>query len=93
MPHLVYIIGSFKNLKLTTYVGYTNNLKSRINKHNTDKGAKFTKGRLWKIMYYEKYKTRRKALKREYFLKKHRKLRNIIKDKFINNENINTITI
>ena len=79
MPYFVYLISSAKNSKLTTYVGYTNNLKKRINLHNEGKGAKFTKGRFWKIMYYERYKTRKEAILREIHIKKNRKLRNLIK--------------
>jgi len=81
MTYFVYLIGSYRNNKLTTYVGYTNNLEKRIKLHNEGKGAKFTKGRKWKIMYYEKYKNKRKALLREIYLKKNRKLRNLIKNK------------
>ena len=82
MTYFVYLIGSYKSNKLTTYVGYTNNLGKRINLHNEGKGAKFTKGRKWKIMYYEKYKTKRKAILRELYLKKNRRLRNLLKDKY-----------
>jgi len=82
MTYFVYLIGSNRNNKLTTYVGYTNNLKNRIKLHNEGKGAKFTKGRKWKIMYYEKYTNRRKAMIREIYLKKNRKLRNQIKNKY-----------
>ena len=64
------------------HVGYTNNLGKRINLHNEGKGAKFTKGRKWKIMYYEKFKRKRKAMLREIYLKKNRKLRNFLKEKF-----------
>ena len=81
MTYFVYLIGSYRNNKLTTYVGYTNNLEKRIKLHNEGKGAKFTKGRKWKIMYYEKYKNKRKAMLREIYLKKNRKLRNQIKNK------------
>ena len=82
MTYFVYLIGCYKNSKFTTYVGYTNNLKKRINLHNEGKGAKFTKGRFWKIMYYERYKTRKEAILREIHIKKNRKLRNSIKDKY-----------
>lgn len=82
MTYFVYLIGCYKNNKLTTYVGYTKNLEKRINLHNEGRGAKFTKGRNWKIMYYEKYKTKSKALKREIHLKKNRKLRNLLKNKY-----------
>jgi len=82
MTYFVYLIGSYRNNKLTTYVGYTNNLKRRIILHNEGRGAKFTKGRKWKIMYYEKYTNKRKAMIREIYLKKNRKLRNLIKNKY-----------
>ena len=82
MTYFVYLIGCYKNSKLITYVGYTNNLKKRINLHKKGEGAKFTKGRFWKIMYYERYKTRKEAILREIHIKKNRKLRNSIKDKY-----------
>ena len=55
--YYVYVIGSYKKSKLTTYVGYAKNLKERINLHNRGKGAKFTRGRKWKMIYKEKYLT------------------------------------
>ena len=79
MTYFVYLIGSYKNSKFTTYVGYTNNLKKRINLHNEGKGAKFTRGRHWKLIYKEKYSTKSEALSREYYIKKNRKFRNLIK--------------
>ena len=78
MTYFVYLLGSYKGKKLTTYAGYTNNLKKRLNLHNSGKGAKFTKGRIWKIMYYEKYSTKSEAILRECYIKKNRKLRNTI---------------
>ena len=82
MTYFVYLIGCYKNNKLTTYVGYTKNLEKRIKLHNEGRGAKFTKGRKWKIMYYEKYKKKRNAMSREVYLKKNRKLRNLLKNKY-----------
>ena len=82
MSYFVYVIGADTNSKLTTYVGYTNNLKKRLNLHNKGKGAKFTRGRRWKIIYTEKYDTKSEAKSREYYIKKNRKLRNFIKEKF-----------
>ena len=82
MTYFVYLIGSYRNNKVTTYIGYTNNLEKRIKLHNEDKGAKFTKGRKWKILYYEKYNNKRKAMLREIYLKKNRELRNQIKNKY-----------
>jgi len=75
MNHFVYIILSKKNSKIKTYVGYTNNLKKRLFKHNSGNGAKSTKGRKWKFIYKEKHETKSQALSREYFIKKNRTLR------------------
>ena len=82
MSYIVYVIGSDQNSKLTTYVGYTNNLKKRLNLHNKGKGAKFTRGRSWKIIYTEKYVTKKEAISREYYIKKNRKFRNLVKTLF-----------
>ena len=67
----------------TTYVGYTKNLNERIKLHNKGKGAKFTRGRKWKLIYKEKFKTKRLAILRENYIKKNRKLRNYIIDNFL----------
>ena len=77
-----------KDKKPITYVGYTNNLKNRIKLHNSGKGAKFTRGRKWKLIYKEKFKSKNKAISREYYIKKNRTLRNKLK-----NENLNTVTL
>jgi len=82
MTYFVYLIGCYKHSKITTYVGYTNNLNRRIKLHNEGKGAKFTKGRKWRIMYYEKFNIKRDAILREIHLKKNRKLRNLLKNKY-----------
>ena len=74
--------------KPVTYVGYTSNLKKRITLHNMSKGAKFTRGRKWKLIYKEKHGSKKEAIYREYYIKNNRTLRNKIK-----NENFNTITL
>ena len=82
MTYYVYLIGSYNKAKLITYVGYTNNLEKRLNKHNKGRGAKFTRGRKWKIMYSEKFKTKSEAISREYYIKKNRSFRNLLKKKY-----------
>ena len=79
MTYFVYLIGNYKKNKLTTYVGYTKNLKNRLKLHNNGQGAKFTKGRVWQLLYYEKFKTKSEAISREIYIKKNRKFRNFIK--------------
>ncbi len=76
MTYFVYLIRSNSSKKIITYVGYTRNLKRRIIQHNSGKGAKFTRGRSWKLMYFKKFKTKNKAMKIEYKLKKDRRFRN-----------------
>ena len=72
-----------RSIKPVTYVGYTNNLKKRINLHNLGKGAKFTRGRKWILIYKEKYKSKKEAISREYYIKNTKPLRNKIKRKYL----------
>ena len=82
MCYYVYMLRS-KSIKTVTYVGYTNNLEKRIKLHNTGKGAKFTRGRKWILIYKEKLMSKKEAISREYYIKKNRTLRNKIKNKNI----------
>ena len=78
MIYYVYVLKS-KSIKPITYVGYTNNLKKRILLHNSGKGAKFTRGREWILIYKEKLKSKKEAISREYYIKNNRLVRNKIK--------------
>ena len=82
MEYYVYMLKSKSN-KPVTYVGYTNNIKKRIKLHNSGKGAKFTKGRKWELIYKEKYKSKKEAISREYYIKNNRPLRNKLKKKYL----------
>ena len=75
MSHCVYMLVCTSSVKKRTYVGYTNNLKNRLKNHNSDKGAKYTKGNKWKIIYKKKFLTKKKAMSYEYILKHDRKER------------------
>ena len=82
------------NHKYYSYVGYTTNLIKRLDLHNKSKGAKYTKGKKWIIIYKKIFKNKSQAMKSEYKLKKDRKKRNKIKFNFImKNENINFTSI
>ncbi len=83
MAFYVYMLKS-KGAKSITYVGYTKNLKKRIAQHNSSKGAKFTKGRKWKLIYKEKLNSKSEAISREYYIKNNRALRNKIKNEYFN---------
>ena len=74
-------VSGFKN---KTYVGYTVDLENRLNKHNSSKGAKATRGYKWKIIFSKKFKSKSIALSYEYFLKKNRKKRSSIIESIIN---------
>ena len=82
MSFYVYMLRSVEK-KIMTYVGYSSDLKRRIQLHNQGKGAKFTRGRKWKLIYKEKFNSKKEAILREYYIKKNRKIRNEIKNKFI----------
>ena len=77
MSYYVYMLKS-KGIKSVTYVGYTKDIIKRIDLHNSGKGAKFTKGRSWILIYKEIFKSKSKAISREYYIKKNRTLRDKI---------------
>lgn len=85
MKFFVYLLININKNRVTSYVGYTNDLVKRLALHNKSKGAKFTKGRKWTLIYKKCYKTKSLAMKNEYILKKNQKKRNLIKKKFIEN--------
>jgi len=71
------------NNKHISYVGYTQNLTKRLILHNNSKGAKFTKGKKWIVIYSKKYSSKSKAMKEEYKLKKNQKVRYKIKNEYL----------
>ena len=75
MIYYVYLIKTLIGYRNKSYVGYTNNLKNRLKKHNSNLGAKSTKGYKWQLVYKKKFNSKQKALSFEYRLKKDRKER------------------
>ena len=75
MMFYVYMLKGVNSKINKTYVGYTNNLKLRLKKHNSGIGAKSTRGYKWKIIYKKKFYDKISAMKFEYKLKKDKKLR------------------
>ena len=84
MHFFVYLLITKNKNKYLSYVGYTNNINKRLNLHNTGKGAKFTKGRKWTLIYKKRYKSKSIAMKEEFKLKNDRKMRNLLKTEYIN---------
>ena len=75
MMFYVYMLKGVNSKITKTYVGYTNNLKLRLKKHNSGIGAKSTRGYKWKIIYKKRFYDKRQAMSFEYHLKKDRKKR------------------
>ena len=75
MVYYVYLIKTLDGYLEKSYVGYTNNLNSRLKKHNSNLGAKSTKGYEWELVYKKRFYSKSKALSFEYKLKKDRKER------------------
>ena len=94
MTYIVYLLVSKSKSRWISYVGYTNNINKRISLHNDGKGAKFTRGKKWEIIYQKRYKNKSQAMKEEYKLKNNRIKRNKLKAEFlIKYENFNTTTL
>ena len=78
MVYYVYLIKTLENYPKKSYVGYTNDLNKRLLNHNTNRGAKSTRGYKWKLIYKKRFYSKSKALSFEYKLKKDRKERSKI---------------
>ena len=83
MSFYVYFLISHNKKRTISYVGYTKDLKKRVKLHNSSKGAKFTKGRKWVLIYNKRYKSKSIAMKEEYKLKKNYKLRSSLKNNYL----------
>ena len=75
MFYYTYMLKSISAGYKKTYVGYTNNLELRLNKHNSNNGAKATKGYKWILIYSKKFRDKKKAMSFEYKLKNNKNLR------------------
>jgi len=75
MVYYTYMLKTVSGFKKKSYVGYTKNLELRLLKHNSNKGAKSTKGYKWEIIFKKRFFSKSKAMKYEYLLKKNRKKR------------------
>ena len=81
MFYYTYMLKSISPGFKKTYVGYTNNLISRLNKHNSNKGAKSTKGYKWILIYSKKFNSKNEAMSYEYNLKNDKTLRKELLEK------------
>ncbi len=75
MACFVYVLGSRSGGETRTYVGWTTRLETRLQKHNSGKGARLTRGRKWQLLYAERFLNRGEAMSREWYLKRDRRFR------------------
>ncbi|MDA0231417.1 MAG: GIY-YIG nuclease family protein [Proteobacteria bacterium] len=75
MACYVYVLGSGDGGGFRTYVGWTTDLEARLQKHNSGKGARSTRGRAWRLLYAERFLNRGEAMSREWHLKHDREFR------------------
>jgi putative endonuclease len=86
MPSYVYVLMARNpGGRAITYVGWTLDLERRLAEHNggtpgPKRGAKSTRGRMWTLVYAEKHRTRKSAMRREWALKCDRKFRAALRD-------------
>ena len=82
MPSFVYVLATQNpDGRTVTYVGWTLDLDRRLAEHNGRAGgAKTTRGRAWALVYAEKHRTRKGAMRREFVLKNDRKFRALLRD-------------
>ena len=75
MAFYVYMLKCITSKSKKTYVGYTKDINRRLELHNNSKGAKFTRGFKWVVIYRKKFKEKKSAMSYEYKLKKDYKKR------------------
>ncbi len=85
MPSFVYVLKTQNpDGRTVTYVGWTLDLERRLAEHNGRKsgahrGARATRGRAWVLVYAEKHRTRKGAMRREVLLKRDKKFRALLR--------------
>jgi putative endonuclease len=82
MACFVYILGSGGKGGFRTYVGWTLNVERRLAQHNSGAGARSTRGRVWFLLYAERHRTKRSAMRREWYLKRDRHFRKKLRQEF-----------
>ena len=75
MGAYVYVLGTVSRNRHLTYIGWTSDVARRLAQHNTGKGARTTRGRVWVLLHSERCRSKRAAMSREWHLKRDRKFR------------------
>jgi predicted GIY-YIG superfamily endonuclease len=66
-----------------TYVGWTLDPERRLAEHNAGTGARSTRGRVWTLLHVEQWPSRQEAMRREWHLKRDRRLRKQLADAWL----------
>ena len=82
MSYFVYLLKSITPGVNKTYAGYSSDVQKRLIKHNSNTGAKSTRGYKWKIIYQKKFKTKSEAMSYEHKIKNDKILRKKILEEF-----------
>lgn len=88
MFYYVYILQSLRNSDL--YIGYTENLRKRLQEHNRGLNFSTKPYRPWHIIHCEAYRNKRDAERREKYLKTNqgaRLLKRMLKEYFYSKKN------
>ena len=75
MGAYVYVLGTRSKTRHLTYVGWTSDVARRLAQHNSGKGARTTRGRVWVLLHSERCRSKRAAMSREWHLKRDRAFR------------------
>ena len=75
MDAYVYVLGTIAKNRHLTYVGWSDDVARRLAQHNSGKGARSTRGRVWVLLHAERFASRSEAMSREWYLKRDRKFR------------------
>jgi len=68
--YYVYILESISHQD-QTYIGFSHDLKARLNKHNEGGSSHTSKYKPWRIKWYCAFEDKHKALEFELYLKSH----------------------
>ena len=68
MNFFTYIL--YSELRDRYYIGSTENIERRLERHNQGATKSTKSGRPWKVVYNEEYQTKSEAIKRELYIKR-----------------------
>lgn len=65
----MFYVNILENSKGRRYVGFTEDLQRRVEEHNAGQNLSTKSYRPWAVIFYEAYRNRQDALRRESYLK------------------------